>query len=312
MNRKHNTGKDYEEMVLFVYRVLCGDSSFRDVRHNVKLDGPDGERQIDVLVIHDYANVRYTTIIECKDYRGKLNVTHVDAFASKLVDVKASKGILVSRNGFSKTACQKAKRLGIELCMIDTAESLLQSLIIEVPVVLSIISSIELKIHVFFGNNTDQPIPIYTKDLTVINDKPLRDLLIEELKSGVLPIPSKTCEIEWEPSSIDHPMFIRDGNMNLLQIEWFKTIVLIEIDFYVGKASEFPDFITHLQQDDKNIRFIIPPEFRLGLKDKPVHYKDKADVPLCGCDAVPCLILPEYSEKRSSTGKVIFFTPKNV
>jgi hypothetical protein len=280
-----NTGKEYEKMVMTVYSALCNEEVFSEVRHNILLDGPDGPRQIDVLVVHEHAKVKYTTIVECKDYRGKINVTHVDSFSSKLLDVKASKGILVCRNGFSKTALQKAKRLGIELCLIDNAEKLLKGLIVEVPVVLSVISSL-------------------------INDKPLRELLIEELRSGELPIPTKSCQLSWIPSSIKPPFFIRDGNMNLIEIEWFKVDVSVTIDFYVGKANDFPDFVAHLQEGDKNVRIFVPPEFRLGISKALTHFKDKTDVPLRGSEAVTCLILPPTDKPTTAEYRVIPVIPR--
>jgi Restriction endonuclease len=308
--RNANTGKAYELMVKTVYDTLCNEEIFSDVRHNVLLDGPDGPRQIDVLVVHEHANVRYLTIIECKDYRGKINVTQIDSFASKLLDVKASKGILVCRNGFSKTACQKAKRLGIELCLIDTAEKLLKGLVVEVPVVLSVISRLELKTNVFLGNKTNKEIPINGDQLTIINDRPLRELVIEELRSGQLPIPTKSCNISWLPESIKPPFYIRDANMNPLEIEWFKTDVFIQIDFYVGKADEFPDFITHLQEGDESARVFVPNEFRLGISTGLAHFKDKKDVPLRGSEAVPCLILPPKDRQAPPQWSMIPVIPK--
>jgi hypothetical protein len=305
-----NTGKEYEKMVMTVYSALCNDEIFSEVSHNVFLDGPDGPRQIDVLVVHEHANVKYLTVIECKDYRGKINVTHIDSFSSKLLDVKASKGILVCRNGFSKTAYQKAKRLGIELCLIDTAEKLLKGLIVELPIVLSVISRLELRAHVFFGNRTDDTIPIRANMLTVINDRPLRELLIEELRSGQIPIPTKSSNISWVPASIKPPFYIRDGNMHPLEIEWFKTEVFIQIDFYVGKADEFPDFITHLQQGDESVRVFVPSEFRLGISKTLAHFKDKAEVPLRGSEAVPCLILPTADKPDSAKYSLIPVIPK--
>lgn len=305
-----NTGKEYEKMVVSVYSTLCNEEIFSEVRHNVLLDGPDGPRQIDVLVVHEHAKVKYTTIIECKDYRGKINVTHVDSFSSKLLDVKASKGILVCRNGFSKTAFQKAKRLGIELCLIDNAEKLLKGLIVEVPVVLSVISSLEIESHVFFGNKSDKDIPIRGDMLTVINDKPLRELLIEEMRSGELPIPTKSCQLSWIPSSIKPPFYIRDRNMNLLEIEWFKAEVSVTIDFYVGKVNDFPDFVAHLQEGDNNVHVFVPPEFRLGISKALTHFKDKTDVPLRGSEAVPCLILPPTDKPTTHEYRVMPVIPE--
>jgi hypothetical protein len=305
-----NTGKEYEKMVMSVYSTLCSKEIFSEVSHNVLLDGPDGPRQIDVLVVHEHAKVKYTTIIECKDYRGKINVTHVDSFTSKLLDVKASKGILVCRNGFSKTALQKARRLGIELCLIDNAEKLLKGLIVEVPVVLSVISRLEIESHVFFGNKSDKDIPIRGDMLTVINYNPLRELLIEELRSGEPPIPTKSCQLSWIPSSIKPPFYIRDGNMNLLEIEWFKVGVSVTIDFYVGKANDFPDFVAHLQEGDNNVHLFVPPEFRLGISKALTHFKDKTYVPLRGSEAVPCLILPPTDKSTTTEYRVMPVIPK--
>lgn len=296
-------------MVLSVYRILCKDTSFTDVRHNVKLKGPDGERQIDVLVLHDHANVRYLTIIECKDFRGKVNVTYVDAFASKLIDVKANKGILVSRKGFTKTAVQKAKRLGIELCMIDTAEKLLNSLVKEIPVVLSVIHGIHIAVQVFVGNKTEENIQVNPGSFTVINDRPLRELLIQELREGQTEIPTESLEIPWSPAKLEGPFFIRDRNENKLDVEWFRVMVKIDIAFYLGKANEFPDFITHLQHGDKEIRIIVPPEFRLGFGKELARYKKKSDMPTHGNNAFPCIVLPETDAPKIIDPKLYLYTP---
>ena len=307
---KHNDGKAYEAMVLTIYRALCRDESFSDVQHNVKLQSPDGERQIDVLVTHEHANVKYMTVIECKDYIGKLNVTVIDAFASKLVDVKASKGILVSRNGFSKTAYQKAKRLGIELCMIDYAENLLKQLITELPVVLAVIQSIQLTSQLFFGNRSDHSIPIYQHSLSTINDRPLRELMFEDLKMGKIPIPSKSCEMLWSPTNLKSPFYIRDGNGDVLEIEWFRVTLKIEIEFYVGKANDFPDFITHMQHDDDKVRVFYPPKFRLGFSSNLTRYKNKSDIPIQISEGLPCLIMPEITDSVEGESKLMLFRPK--
>jgi hypothetical protein len=304
------TGKPYEEMVLSVYRILCNDASFTDVRHNVKLKGPDGERQIDVLVVHDHANVRYLTVIECKDFRGKVNVTYIDSFASKLTDIKANKGILVSRRGFTKTAVQKAKRLGIELCMIDTAEHLLQGMVKEIPVMLSVIHGLQIAVQVFFGNKTDEDIKINPAAFTAINDRPLRELFIEELKEGQMEVPTESREIQWTPEKLEGPFYIRDRNQNKLEIEWFRVMVKIDIEFYVGKANEFPDFITHLQHGDKQIRIIVPPEFRLGLDKELARYQKQTDIPAYAEDAFPCIVLPNTDAREIKDPKLYLYTPR--
>lgn len=55
------------------------------------------------------------TIVECRDHKSRRNVTQVDGVHSKQLEVGAHKAVLVSRSGYSKTARQKASRLGISL-----------------------------------------------------------------------------------------------------------------------------------------------------------------------------------------------------
>lgn len=295
-------------MVLQVYKILCNDNTFSDVQHDVKLPGPDGERQIDVLVTHEHANSKYLTVIECRDFKGKLTVTHVDAFSSKLKDVRASKGIMVSRNGFSKTAIQKAQRLGIELCMVDCADKVLKNRIKEIQIVISFIQKIELNSQVFLGNKTDKSILLDRKNFTTINDKPLRELLIEELRTGQHPIPSKSCEVNWEPSELQSPLYIRDANGNQLPIEWLKVTVKISIEFYMGRASDFPDFIAHTQYGDKSVRVFVPPKFNIGFNSSLTRFLDKNDIPT-DFKTLPCIVMPESDDATLEESRAWLFTP---
>ncbi len=135
------TGKPYEQFVHDIYTILASDDRFTSVEKDVELIGHDGPRQIDVLLRSKVANLELLTVIECRDYTKRLDIIHLDAFHSKLVDVKASKGVLVSRKGFSKKAISKANRVGISLCVADTSDQLLSSIDIQIPIRVSIIES---------------------------------------------------------------------------------------------------------------------------------------------------------------------------
>ena len=118
-----NDGKSFEGLTKHVFEILTANEELTSVEENVKLDGADGPRQIDVLVRSKVAGIDICTIVECRDYAKRLDITHLDALHSKMHDVNADKAVLVSRLGFSKKATNKAKRVGITLCTLNEATS---------------------------------------------------------------------------------------------------------------------------------------------------------------------------------------------
>lgn len=120
---KKNTGKAFEKLAESIFNKLVVNQKYEKVQHNVHLEGADGPRQIDVLITSETVGIKLHTVIECKDYNTKISVGTIDAFHSKLQDVNANKGILISKKGFSSTSVSKAKRLGISLCTAHEALS---------------------------------------------------------------------------------------------------------------------------------------------------------------------------------------------
>lgn len=129
-----NNGKSFESQVADFYRATISNNPASIVSQNQRILGPDGDREFDVVIVTQVADISLTTVIECKDYGRLVNVTTVDAFASKLEDIRAAKGILVSRKGFTKSAVDKAKRLNISVCTLDHAESLAKDSELNVPI----------------------------------------------------------------------------------------------------------------------------------------------------------------------------------
>ena len=123
----HNNGSQFEILLQEIYSVLVSNEQFTQVERNVQLPGLDGPRQIDVLITSQVAGMPLKTVVECRDHNRILDVTAIDAFQSKLVDVSANKGVLVSRKGFSGTAKKKAKRVGITLCTAADARNILST-----------------------------------------------------------------------------------------------------------------------------------------------------------------------------------------
>jgi len=68
-------GGEFEDLVFEIYKVLYEKFPSASLSNNVIIDGPDGKRQIDVLIDVEIGDVKYLTIIECKDYKRRVNVT---------------------------------------------------------------------------------------------------------------------------------------------------------------------------------------------------------------------------------------------
>lgn len=129
-----NDGKAFEAEVADFYRLAVANNPSSIVTQNRRISGPDGDREFDVVIQTQVADMTLTTVIECKDYGRLVNVTTVDAFSSKLDDIRAAKGVLVSRKGFTRSALEKAKRLNISACTLDRASVLAKDSELNLPV----------------------------------------------------------------------------------------------------------------------------------------------------------------------------------
>ncbi|MEO3723468.1 restriction endonuclease [Pseudomonas syringae] len=294
-----NDGKAYEAMVFWVYTALCKDERLTSVERDVKVEGPDGLRQIDVLVKHEHAGVAYTTIIECRDYAGKLNVTHLDAFASKLVDVKASKGILVSRKGFSKTAVQKAGRLGIGLCVVDNADTMLKQLVVAVPVIVKVIHP-SLQVQTMMKNDSTER-KVLASALTTINDVPLRNLVIQELRDGVINLPDEAQVFDWTPRTLIPPFFVRDASGEKVEVPWFTVSLHLDVWYLFGHTDNLPDFVSQTRVGDSTHNVFMPSRFKMGLNQSFARYDQYSEIPYNYNEAIIGVFIPEADSPTSST-----------
>jgi hypothetical protein len=115
--------KLYEELAHRIFTELL---PFADVKLDDHIQGAESEskRQIDV-------SARWTDpdgddrllVVQVKDYKSRADVNVVGEFRSVLLDVRASRGILICSGGFSKSAKTYAANLGISLYTLHDAES---------------------------------------------------------------------------------------------------------------------------------------------------------------------------------------------
>jgi hypothetical protein len=85
---------------------------FRDaiVSKNVKKRGrySKRQRQIDILIEQEISENIISTVIDCKFYTRKVDVKKVESFIGMLDDVNATRGILITEAGYTKSALERA------------------------------------------------------------------------------------------------------------------------------------------------------------------------------------------------------------
>ena len=110
--------KSYEELVKDIYEQLGSASGVKILGHGMscKYKGKSGvEHQIDVLTSHSDGIHTYLTDIECKYWDQHINKDTVMKVESIVEDCNFSKGIVVSKLGFTPDAVQYAKHVGVGL-----------------------------------------------------------------------------------------------------------------------------------------------------------------------------------------------------
>lgn len=124
--------KRLERLVAAIHHAESGGAV---VKWNDKIAG----RQFDVTVRFKYGLHDYLTVIECKDYAGKVTVEKVDALVTKARDVKANKAIMVAAGGYQSGCREVADRHGIKLLTLtETTDADLQYLVKEVVPMLNV------------------------------------------------------------------------------------------------------------------------------------------------------------------------------
>jgi hypothetical protein len=89
------------------------------VERDLSLPGRSGAtRQIDVLIRHRQGLYEHLVVVECKYWRSAVERLHVDALATTVREVGASKGVIFSSSGFQSGAITQAKHDKIDLFLL--------------------------------------------------------------------------------------------------------------------------------------------------------------------------------------------------
>ena len=110
--------QDYEELVKDIYEAL-GQANGVTIEcwgGSCKVEGPPGVfNQIDVLTTHSDGLHQYRTAISCKNWNKKAGIPIVREFSQIIDDARLSKGVIVSKMGFTGPAKTYAESKNIGL-----------------------------------------------------------------------------------------------------------------------------------------------------------------------------------------------------
>lgn len=273
-----NTGKSFERFVYEIYKVLTKDNQFSSVEHNVKLEGKDGPRQIDVLLRMHVANAEILIIIECRDYAKRLDVIQIDAFDSKLRDVNASKGILVSRKGFSSTARAKAARLGIILCQASFANEVMEGVDLKIPVRVNMIES-SYGVKCKMSDDFIKLRPTTKRASLTINGVYLPEQFHKDILSGHIKMPTRSSEDKWVPSDIHPPYVFLNESGQPITPDSIEFTAYHKVRYFFGFHSDIPSLAVLHTIDSKSSTFACPPLEAATIEAKLTEFSSSESRP---------------------------------
>lgn len=109
---------DWKEFELFVRDLYIGSDEVT-VEHDVTKTGKsNATRQIDVYVTHKSSLHIYTTLIECKSWKHRVDRSRIDIMAASMDDLNASKGVIFTTRGYQEGAIEYAKFKNIDIFVV--------------------------------------------------------------------------------------------------------------------------------------------------------------------------------------------------
>jgi len=117
--------RTYESITRYIYESLGKQSGvkIKGYGNSCKEIGKSGvSHQIDVLTTHSDGIHTYKTAIECKYWKDRINKDIIMKLSETINDTGIHKGIIVSKNGFTKDGIEFAKFRNIELVELRQIE----------------------------------------------------------------------------------------------------------------------------------------------------------------------------------------------
>jgi len=283
-NLMKNDGKIFERLCSELITIMSSSEKYTSVEGpRVLLSGHDGEREFDIVLRSKVSSINLLTVIECRDHQSKLDVTHIDGFHSKMQDVGANKGIIISPIGFTSTAVSKAKRLGVTLLTCLHGERFSDSVVdmgLDVPFIVT-----ELVLNAALSGGT-----IEFKKETIVSDeqwgylngKPLYQYALEALSD----ISDTDIEVNQEiviqlRGSLSKDWILDDSNNRIPIADPDIIFEVSKIQYYFGYLSGIEDvkIMSDIISGERTL-FLNPLEFFSGTyQSKFTKYNILSEIP---------------------------------
>lgn len=150
-------GTEYQELVALVAKALDPNA---EIKTGQWVEGPDGDREVDVEVRGTVDGKNHFVLIECKDWKRPVDVQAIDQLESKRHDLFADAVIIYSNSGFTKKALRKASRVGIDAASALAKGNQLVKVAIERELIAKRLSVDSYKTTLYFGPESEKIFPL--------------------------------------------------------------------------------------------------------------------------------------------------------
>jgi hypothetical protein len=112
---------EFQELIKSIYEKIVPDGGKVTESGMVFDKNAKTLREVDILVEYRYAHHDFNMAIECRDRSRKDSVEWIDGLIGKSKSLAVNKVVAVSKEGFSKTAKNKAEAHNIDTLTLEEA-----------------------------------------------------------------------------------------------------------------------------------------------------------------------------------------------
>lgn len=160
--------KKFEKLAYSIQKELAKDA---DIKLDDYIIGKNSQksRQIDISIRQTISPHNILIVIDCKDYKTPIDVNIIEEFATKLRDVMANKGAIISASGFTEAAINIASAYGIDTFRLIDTKNIVWKSYASIPV---LIKSTFLKAYqLIFKDFQSLPVNMDYRFLNIFDDK---------------------------------------------------------------------------------------------------------------------------------------------
>lgn len=169
---KNKEWQEFEKLVARIEESLCPKGAIVTIDDKIPDSTFGNLRQVDVSIRHTVGSSPILIAIECRQRNTPQDITWIEQASTKRQSIKAHEIILVSSNGFTEHARQKASQLNVSLRKISKIdpEKLLDKYMLHIVEKRHTQKSVALKFSCFSKNQKDY-IDIICKSEDFLNSK---------------------------------------------------------------------------------------------------------------------------------------------